>query len=251
MNILELFKGTGSVGKVCEDMGFNVISVDIVERYKPTHLCDIMDFDYKQYPRDYFSVVWGSPPCTNYSRLKNTWFGRKLKNGTIYSPEQLEIDMNDADKIVLKTFEIIDYFNPYRWFVENPATGRLKERDIMKDKKIFYDVDYCMYSDWGYKKTTRIWTNRTDFIPLRCDGKGNCGNIIEIKTNGAVHTGYKTPIKSATRLLHKTNLGDNNKCKEIKKQCKHKKDIHDFGSGTNRDMRYRIPQDLIFSLLFD
>ena len=74
MNILELFKGTGSVGKVCESMGFNVISVDIVERYKPTHLCDIMEFDYKQYPRDYFSVVWVSPPCTNYSRLKNVWF---------------------------------------------------------------------------------------------------------------------------------------------------------------------------------
>jgi hypothetical protein len=27
----------------------------------------------------------------------------------------------------------------------------------------FYDVDYCMYSDWGYKKRTRIWTNKTDF----------------------------------------------------------------------------------------
>ena len=87
----------------------------------------------------------------------------------------------------------------------------------MKDKKIFYDIDYCMYSDWGYKKTTRVWTNRTDFIPLRCDGKGNCGNMINL---------------------------DNHK-------CKHKTDINQFGGGSNRDMRYRIPQDLIFSLLFD
>jgi len=246
MNVLELFKGTGSVGKVCEAVGYNVVSVDIVERYKPTHLCNIMDFDYKQYPKDYFQIVWGSPPCTNYSKLKTCSIGRKQKNGIIYTYEQMERDMNEADKIVLKTFEIINYFNPHYWFVENPQTGRLKERDIMKDKKIFYDVDYCMYSDWGYKKTTRIWTNRTDFIPLRCDGKGNCGNMVEIKTNGAVHTGYKTPIKSATRFLHKNPIGDNNKCKEIKKQNKSA-----YVGGTNRDMRYRIPPDLIFSLLFN
>ena len=231
MNVLELFKGTGSVGKVCEAVGYNVVSVDIVKRYKPTHLCNIMDFDYKQYPKDYFQIVWGSPPCTNYSRLKNCWFGRKLKDGTIYTPEQLERDQDEADKIVLKTFEIIDYFNPHYWFVENPATGRLKERDIMKDKKIFYDVDYCRYSDWGYKKTTRIWTNRTDFIPLRCDGKGNCGNMMEIKNH----------------KIHKINLGNADNILR-----KHKKQVNeDFGGGTNRDLRYRIPPDLIFTLLFE
>jgi len=228
MNVLELFKGTGSVGKVCEEQGHNVISVDIVERYKPTHLCNIMDFDYKQYPKDYFQIVWGSPPCTNYSRLKNCWFGRKLKDGTIYSREQLKIDMDEADEIVLKTFEIINYFNPHYWFVENPATGRLKERDIMKDKKIFYDVDYCMYCDWGYKKTTRVWTNRKDFIPLKCIG--NCGNMIEVNNH----------------KIHKINLGNaDNKLR------KHKKNVSDFGGGTNRDMRYRIPPKLIYNLIFD
>lgn len=35
MNLLELFKGTGSVGKVAEKMGFNVISLDFEEKYKP------------------------------------------------------------------------------------------------------------------------------------------------------------------------------------------------------------------------
>ena len=230
MNILEVFKGTGSVGKVCEALGHNVVSVDIVEKYKPTHLCDVMDFDYKQYPRDYFQVVWCSPPCTNYSKLKTCWYNRKLKDGTIYTKEENMKDMNEADKIVLKSFEIIDYFNPHYWFVENPATGRLKDRDIMKDKKIFYDVDYCMYSDWGYKKTTRIWTNRTDFEPLICDGRGSCGNMI-IEDNCK---------------LHKVNLGGGNK-----ERMKHVKNVSDFGGGTSRDMRYRIPPQLIYSLIFD
>ena len=69
MNILELFCGTKSIGKCCDKLGWNSISVDIEKKFNPTHLCSIMDFDYKQYPKDYFSIIWGSPPCTEYSKL--------------------------------------------------------------------------------------------------------------------------------------------------------------------------------------
>ena len=69
--------------------------------------------------------------------------------------------MNEDDKLVLKTLEIIDYFNPEYWFIENPATSKMKDRPFMKDKP-FYLVDYCMYSDWGYRKRTRIWTNKKE-----------------------------------------------------------------------------------------
>jgi hypothetical protein len=41
----------------------------------------------------------------------------------------------------------------------------------------YYDVDYCAYSDWGYKKRTRIWTNK-NFTPKLCQGKGKCQNMI-------------------------------------------------------------------------
>ena len=34
---------------------------------------------------------------------------------------------NIQNKIVLKTLEIIDYFNPTWWFIENPQTGKLKD----------------------------------------------------------------------------------------------------------------------------
>ena len=84
MNVLELFSGTGSVGKVCETLGWDVVSVDL--ELPATHECDIMDFDYKQYPKDYFSIVWASPPCTNYSKLQDCWLGRTRK-GEIYTKE--------------------------------------------------------------------------------------------------------------------------------------------------------------------
>ena len=60
MNVLELFSGTGSIGKVCDKLGWDAISVDL--ELPATHECDVMDFDYKQYPKDYFSIVWASPP---------------------------------------------------------------------------------------------------------------------------------------------------------------------------------------------
>ena len=43
-----------------------------------------------------------------------------------------------------KTIEIINYFNPSVWFIENLQTGLLKQQDFMKDFD-YYDIDYCKY----------------------------------------------------------------------------------------------------------
>jgi len=286
MNVLELFSGTGSVGKVCEQLGWNVISVD--NELPATHQIDMMQFDYKQYPKDYFSIVWGSPPCTDYSTLQSCWLGRKKANGIVYTREIMEENMKKADKLVLKTFEIIDYFNPELWCVENPQTGKLKSREIMKDIP-FYDVSYCMYCDWGYEKKTRIWTNKKDWNNLICDKSGACGNMIIIPTDGALRHDTGKPLKCETRKLHSSNCGKSETLRAIRRQhkkvlgngyemidgkkvlCntaelrkKHKlrvSDVHsentgknkstNYGSGTNRLDRYRVPPNLIFSLFLD
>ena len=260
MNVLELFCGTKSVGKCCEELGWNSISLDWESKFNPTHCCDILEFDYKQYPQDYFDIIWCSPDCRYYSKLQNTWIGRKKKDGIITTKESIEENRKKSDILIYKCWEIIDYFNPHYWFLENPLST-LKDREVMKDKP-YYIVDYCKYSDWGYRKRTCIWTNKKDFEPLIC--KNDCNNMITIETNGAVHTGYKTPIKSATRTLHTNPISDMNKCKSIRKHIlnvakdvhtvgetkgKHQKDVSkDFGSGTNRLDRYRVPEELIYSL---
>ena len=159
INVLELFSGTKSVGKVCDSLGWNSVSVDLL--LPADHEVDILQFDYKQYPKDYFDIVWASPPCTEYSNLQNCWVGRKKKDGITFTKEIIEEKMNESDKLILKTLEIIEYFNPVLWFMENPQTGKLKNREVVKGLP-FYDIDYCMYSDWGYKKRTRIWTNKKD-----------------------------------------------------------------------------------------
>ena len=221
LKVLELFSGTGSVGKCCKQLGWDVVSVDMI--LPADHKCDIMDFDYKQYDKDEFDIIWASPPCTNYSKLQDAWLGR-MRKGQIYTKEIQEEEMKQDDKLVLKTLEIIDYFKPHYWFIENPAASKMKDREFMKDLN-FYLIDYCMYSNWGYRKWTRIWTNREDFKPLICDGKGTCGNMVG--------------------KLHKTNLGNADRFKRANIL-----NVNKYNGTTQQD-RYRIPEDLIFSLFLD
>ena len=213
MKVLELFSGTGSVGKCCKALGWDVVSVDMI--LPADHKCDIMDFDYKQYDKNDFDIIWASPPCTNYSKLQDCWFGR-MRHGEIYTKEIQEKEMNNDDKLVLKTLEIIDYFNCEYWFMENPAGSRMKDRLFLKDLPN-YVVDYCRYSDWGYRKRTRIWTNKKYWDAKLCNKQ--CGNMIG--------------------NLHKTNLGNS------------ERKLKTHGKQTTQKEAYRIPEDLIYSLFMD
>ena len=230
MNVLELFSGTGSVGKVCDKLGWKSLSVDIDGRADIT--CDILEWDYKQYKKDEFDIIWASPPCASFSVLQHGWIGR-IKKGydKPFTHEDIETEMKEkGDPLVKKALEIINYFKPEYWFMENPNTGRLKDRPYMKDLP-YYIVDYCMYSDWGYRKRTRIWTNKTDFQPRLCDGKGTCGNMIE--------------------GLHQTNLGNTQRLLKAEAKMKHKESVSGTEKRASLDDRYRIPEDLVISLFLD
>jgi hypothetical protein len=163
MRLLELFAGTGSVTKVAEELGYIVVSVDITDKlYLPltlTHKVDIMTWDYTIYPEGYFDVVWASPPCTTFSTLRALRIPKEQRENDI---------VNIGIPTLRKAEEIINYFKPSRYFIENPQTGRMKE---YMTHKPHYDVDYCRYCDWGYKKRTRIWTNIVSFEPKICDKK--------------------------------------------------------------------------------
>jgi hypothetical protein len=181
--VLELFSGTGSIRKVCDTVGWETISLDLVENVD--HKVDILDFDYKQYPVGFFDIVWASPPCTEYSRAKT----RGVR------------DIDAANKIVLKTLEIIDYFNPTWWFIENPQTGKLKDQPFMASLP-YVDCDYCMYGK-PYRKRTRIWSNKTLNLKL-CDKK--CGSMVGNKHIGSCGTGRKLYTNRNYSLAEKHSM---------------------------------------------
>ena len=249
MRVLELFSGTHSIGKVCKSKGYEVISLDRDlgdncpwTNYKSDkHIKeDIMTWDYKQYPKGHFKLITASPSCFYWSKLRDSWIGRKCK--TIHPTEIItkEHILDDIERygkpMVDKIFEIIEYFEPKYWWIENPQTGKMKT--YITDQP-FYDVDYCKYSDWGYQKRTRFWTNIEDFKPLIC--KKDCDNIITIKKT-------LENDEKKNKKIHSNNLS--NGSYNLKKLAKkHIIDMNKIGGGNNRLERYRIPELLIIELL--
>ena len=150
---LFLCSGTGSVGEPFRRNGWEVVDVDWNGKYGAEVQCDILKWDYKAaFPQGHRDAIWCSPDCTQYSRARTT--ARKPR------------DLEGADKLVAKCREIIDYFQPSVWFIENPGTGLLKTRTVVAGLP-YVRVDYCMYGA-PYRKRTRIWTN-AQWTPRLCD----------------------------------------------------------------------------------
>ena len=162
---LELFSGTGSVGTWAKANGYEVVSLDILPRAGATHTCNLLDWDYTIYPPTWFCALWGSPPCVAYSQARTTGPPRPLE---------------EADRIVKKTLEIIEYFKPGLKIalLENPGTGMLRHRPIMSGIP-YTMVDYCRFSSandaFMYRKRTSIFyvigePKQNVLCNRKCDG---------------------------------------------------------------------------------
>jgi hypothetical protein len=175
MKTLEIFAGTQSFSKAVKRQSLEneTITVDILNKFQPTIQTDILEWDYKTYPVGYFDVIWCSPPCTEYSKAKT----RGIRN--------LEL----ADSLVRKSFEIIDYFKPKYFIVENVGTGLLVKR--MKDIRDvpMYLVDYCAYGK-PYRKRTALWSNIAFEFQL-CAGVGKCLGMDGRKHKGSCGNGTR------------------------------------------------------------
>tara|TARA_Y100000593_G_C4193444_1_gene278124 strand:+ start:199 stop:810 length:612 start_codon:yes stop_codon:yes gene_type:complete len=152
--ILELFKGTGSVGKVFKKKGWKVISVDNVEKFKPSILADILKWDYKNIPTPDF--IWASPPCNTFSNLS---FSTHQRDAKTMKPNTENARLGDA--ILRKTISIINYWrkrNPKLKFVMENPHGTMYRSPYMKSLKP-YTTAQTLYGLYGDKRL-----KRTDFF---------------------------------------------------------------------------------------
>ena len=146
MKVLELFAGSRSVGKVAEEMGFEVFSVDVkdfegIDLVKDIEFLTLEDISFQP------DVIWASPPCTTYSIAA---VSHHRLNGNPISDFAIK-----SDKLVLKTLELITYFQ-CKYFIENPR-GMLRKQKFMSGIPRT-TVTYCSYGD-DRMKPTDIWSN--------------------------------------------------------------------------------------------
>tara|TARA_B110000003_G_scaffold247539_1_gene258660 strand:- start:46 stop:672 length:627 start_codon:yes stop_codon:yes gene_type:complete len=149
MKILELFAGSRSFSKVAEEMGHETFAVDINDFENIDYVTDILDFDPSKIPFKP-DVIWASPPCTYFSVAS---IGKHWNKDHTPKTEQAKLGV----RVVKKTIEIIEMFQPDYFFVENPR-GKLRKLGLFDGIAERTTVTYCQYGDTRMKPTD-IWTN--------------------------------------------------------------------------------------------
>ena len=146
MKALELFAGSRSFGKVAEKFGYEVVSVDINPFENIDLVVDILEFDYSKV--DFKPIIiWCSPPCTYFSVAS---IGHHWHEDHTPKTEEAILGM----QILNKTLEIIEYYKPDYFFIENPV-GKMRRKIKGINRAT---VTYCSYGDTRMKPTD-IWSN--------------------------------------------------------------------------------------------
>jgi site-specific DNA-cytosine methylase len=161
MNVLELYAGSRSIGKVAKARGHNVCSVDI-KQFGDIDLivdCEFLTINDLPFIPD---MLWSGTPCTTYS-LAGISHHRNIDR----SPKSMFAEKCDRMNINnLKLIDDILEINPKLiWYIENPRAV-LRKMEFMKGLNRT-TVTYCSYGDTRMKPTD-IWSNniRDVFNPM-------------------------------------------------------------------------------------
>jgi site-specific DNA-cytosine methylase len=200
LNLLELFKGTGSVGKVAKKMGMTVMAVDVLAKYQPDITADILEWDYKKFHKESGFVpdlLWASPPCNTFSTLAYIFKERNTKNA---KPKSARARQGTA--ILYRTLEIIEYFqkvNPKLVYViENPR-GMMRLDEKVMELPHRDTTLYCLYGDIR-RKPTDFFNNVS--LNLKEPSMDGCKNkklvgVVELPLNKR----YAIPPKLVRTIL--------------------------------------------------
>lgn len=124
----------------------------------PYYGSDIMHFPYQRWK--HFDGILIAVPCTDFSNAGSQYWKRKDQDGST----------EKSIKLVRKSLEIVEYFSPSFWVLENP-TGRITSciPELGKPSYWFHPSDYGE----NYTKKTYLWGRFVPPMALFGPGVGN------------------------------------------------------------------------------
>lgn len=158
--VLSLFDLSGSWSNPYRKNGYEVIQVDIQLGI------DILTWNYQDIPKDSVYGILNASPCTDFALSGARHFTKKDSNGTTAN----------SIKIAKKGLEIINYFQPEFWVLENPMTRIHKVIPEIGEVKFKFDpCDFAGYlpieqqNSERYNKKTWLFGNFNEPIKKRLE----------------------------------------------------------------------------------
>lgn len=137
--VISLFDYSGCWSAPYRKSGYRVLQVDKKLGF------DINKWDYRQISKGLVGGILAAPPCTDFTVSGAQYWKKKDKAGST----------NDSVKLVKKILEVVKYFNPRWWVIENPV-GRLN--DLVPELEAYgpwYWQPYQFGDRWT--KKTGLW----------------------------------------------------------------------------------------------
>jgi hypothetical protein len=158
---LDLFAGLGGFSQAFEDAdAWNVVQVDIEERFEPDIQADVMQLRPSDLPEP--DVILASPPCNVFSKAA-AWQNHWDESGAPNTD-----DARESVALVFHTLGLIRALSPDHWFLENPQ-GHL--RRFLGHPTA--EVTYCQYGT-SYMKPTDLWGDHPPMTYRRCRPSDDC-----------------------------------------------------------------------------
>jgi len=175
LKVLDLFAGLGGWSAAFTVRGHKVITVDIDQQFDVTYHANILNRNATFLSDGPFDFILASPPCEAFStmRMGRNWnYDLTPKNGTA------EMGL----RLVIRTLEIIERFQPRFFIIENPR-AMLRKFPMMQNYEL-RTVTYCRYGEERMKPTD-LWGGFPRSLILRemCEN-GNPDHVAAPRGSG-------------------------------------------------------------------
>lgn len=152
--LISLYDYTGNWSRPYKEYGWNVIQIDI------KHGIDVFNWNFEGLKNVKGILI--AQPCTDYA----------LSGARHFKAKDLDGRTSESQKLVAKTKEIIDYFNPDFWCLENPKSRIHKLNKWLGEVK--YKFNPCDFAGYGfenerYNKETWLWGKFNNLVKKRLE----------------------------------------------------------------------------------